>query len=103
MDAHGSALVEEFNGSWVRTDVMRDGERRSGSEVLVLVLSRGDVSIFGSTSREPAGGGRGGKLDSGRATEPRTGESKTKGSVWMTSLEEGPGYAPDWTLTGLLE
>ena len=62
MDAHGSALVEEFNGSWVRTDVMRDGERRSGSEV--LVLSRRSVAVFGSASREAAGGGRGGKLDS---------------------------------------
>ena len=61
--------------------------------MLVLVLSCGDVAILGCTSREPAGGGRGGKLDSGRGD----------GSVRMTSLEEGPGYAPDWTLAGVLE
>ena len=36
-------------------------------------------------------------------TDPRTGGSKTKGSVRMKSPEEGPGYAPDWTLTGVLE
>ena len=43
--------------------------------MLVLVLSRGDVVIFGSTSREPAGGGRGGELDSG------SGDGTTDGRV----------------------
>ena len=58
--------MEKFNGSRVRTDIMGDGERRSGSEV--LALSRGSVAIFGGTSREAAGGGRGGKLDSGKGS-----------------------------------
>ena len=40
---------------------MGDGERWSGSEV--LVLSRRSVAVIGSASREAAGGGRGGKLD----------------------------------------
>ena len=43
---------------------MGDGEQRSGSEV--LGLSRRGVAIFGSTSREATGGGRGRKLDSGK-------------------------------------
>ena len=61
MDARGTAFLEEFNHPWVRTDIMEDGERWSRSEV--LVLSRGSVAVFGSTSREAAGGGRGRKLD----------------------------------------
>ena len=61
MDVRGSAFLEEFNRPWVRTDIMGDGKRWSGSEV--LVLSRRSIAVFGSTSREAAGGGRGGKLD----------------------------------------
>ena len=62
--------MKKFNGSRVQTDIVGDGERRSGSEV--LVLSHGSVAIFGGTSREAAGGSRGRKLDSrkgGRGTD----------------------------------
>ena len=40
-----------------------------------LVLGRGDVVVLGGTFREPAGGGKGGKLDSG------SGDGTTDGRV----------------------
>ena len=78
----------ELDGSWVIVDVVRDGELGAQREEL------GDVAVLCSTVREPAGGGRGRKLDCRRGdgeTGPRTGELKRKESAQLMSLEGGPG------------
>ena len=92
--------MEELDGPWVRLGVVRDGKQ--GSRGDVLMLSRGDVAVLCRASREPTRGGRGGKLDCGRGDGSRIDETKMKGSARMTSVEGRPGYAPDWTLAGVL-
>ena len=45
---------------------MGNGERRGRSKLLVLMLGRRDVAVFGGASREPAEGGSSRKLDGRR-------------------------------------
>ena len=63
---------------------MGDGKRRGRSELLVLVMGRRDVAVFGGASRGPAGGSSGGKLDGGRGdgtTDGRVEDGTTDGRV----------------------
>ena len=73
---------------------MGDGKRRGRSELLVLVLGQRDVAVLGGTSREPAGGGSGGKLDGGRGDGTTDGrvedegvstDDVSRGEAWVSS------------------
>ena len=67
MDSRRAAF-EELDCSRVQPGIVGDGERRRGSK-LVRVL----VLVLGGATREPAGGGSGGKLDGGSCSETADG------------------------------